>query len=58
MTPATSQSLRKQIGSAIWLFALLGYLAPADWTGDTAVYIANGNIATGSPYSPPAPRPQ
>src|SRR5258705_2031872 len=48
MTPAASQSpnLRKQIGPAVWLFALLGQFVSADWRGDSAVYVAGGNIVT------------
>jgi hypothetical protein len=48
MTPAASQTpnLRKQIGPAVWLFALLGQFVPADWRGDKAVYVAGGNAVT------------
>jgi hypothetical protein len=38
--------LRKQIGSALWLFVLLAAFAPADWTGD-----ASGSLA--HPRAPP-----
>lgn len=48
MTPATSQTpnLRKQIGPALWLYALLGQFVPADSRGDKAVYVAGGNVVT------------
>jgi hypothetical protein len=45
-TLPTPTQIRKQIGPAFWLLALLGRFAPAEWSGDTAVYVAGGNIIT------------
>jgi len=47
MKPAISQipkHIRKQIGSALWLFALLAHFTPAEWTGDTSAWVASGNV--------------
>lgn len=45
-TPLTPSQIRKQIGRAYWLLVLLGWFVPQEWTGDTAVYVAGGNIIT------------
>jgi hypothetical protein len=47
MRPATSQTpnnIRKKIGPAVWLLALLWDSMPANWTGDTFLYVAGGNV--------------
>jgi hypothetical protein len=49
MTPATSQSpknIRKQIGPAIWLLALLARFTPAEWTGDDSTWVSGGNVVS------------
>ena len=45
-TPLTPSQIRNQIGRAYWLLVLLGWFVPQEWTGDTAVYVAGGNIIT------------
>jgi transposase-like protein len=45
--PAASQfpkNLRKQIGPAVWLLALLVRFTPAEWIGNEASYVAGGNV--------------
>jgi hypothetical protein len=47
-TPRGPKNLRKQIGSAVWLFAVLSHFTPAEWTGEGAAWIADCNaIADG-----------
>ena len=36
----TPNNIRKKIGPAVWLLALLWDSMPADWTGDTFLYVA------------------
>ena len=49
MTPATSRnskSVRKQIGPAVWLLAVLVRFTPADWKEDEPTYVAGGNVVS------------
>jgi hypothetical protein len=46
MRPTASQNtkhIRKQIGSALWLFAAFACLTPADWNGNSPMWVASGN---------------
>jgi hypothetical protein len=54
MNPATSQSpkeIRKKIGPAVWLLALLWDSMPADWTGNTFLYVAGGNVISDAEFA-------
>jgi len=37
-------NLRKQVGEALWLLVLLSVYTPADWDGNSSVWVAGGNI--------------
>lgn len=39
-------SVRKEIGSAVWLLALLVRFAPVEWTGNDTAWLANGNVVS------------
>jgi hypothetical protein len=54
MRPATSQSpkhIRKRVGPAVWLLALLWDSMPADWAGDTFLYVAGGNVISDAEFA-------
>jgi hypothetical protein len=54
MRPATSQTpnnIRKKVGPAVWLLALLWDSMPADWTGDTFLYVAGGNVISDAEFA-------
>lgn len=38
------RNLRCRVGPAVWLLILLAAYTPEGWTGDSAVYAADGNV--------------
>jgi hypothetical protein len=41
-----AKNIRRQLGPAIWLLALLARFTPAEWTGDESTWIAGGNVVS------------
>jgi hypothetical protein len=47
----TPNNIRKKVGPAVWLLALLWDSMPADWTGDTFLSVASGNVISDAEFA-------
>jgi hypothetical protein len=47
----TPNNIRKKVGPAVWLLVLLWDSMPADWTGDTFLYAASGNVISDAKFA-------
>src|SRR5580692_3760453 len=47
----TPNNIRKKVGPAVWLLVLLWDSMPADWTGDTFLYAADGNVISDAEFA-------
>jgi hypothetical protein len=47
----TPSQIRKQIGPALWLLALLCRFTPAEYTGDESAWVAGGNVISDAEFA-------